>query len=253
MSDPVRRQRDYYRENAEDYDQGWSHVWMEQILPFPLLVGLIDVLGVESLLDVGSGNGRALRTIRLLRPELNMIGVEPSSDMRRMAYRAGLTEDQVIDGDATKLAYADNSFDVVCEFASLHHIANPSLAVAEMCRVASKAVFISDTNNFGEGSSTARLAKQMLKTFRLWTLADLVKTRGKGYRESPGDGISYSYSVFTDLPILEASCRSVHAFNLNGSARSPYRGSSSVVIVGIMTDDVAGFPDQIDLPHHQIQ
>ena len=244
-TDPIQRQRDYYRENAEGYDAGWSKVWMEQILPFPLLIGLIDVLGIQSLLDVGSGNGRALRTIRHLRPDLKMVGIDPSEAMRQSAYRAGLAEDQVVDGDATKLQFADNSFDLVCEFGSLHHMANPALAVEEMCRVASKVVYISDCNNFGEGSSKARLSKQVLNALGMWKWADFVKTRGKGYRESVGDGISYSYSVFTDLPLLERLCRSVHTFNINGTARSPFRGASRVVVVGILTDEIAGLPDRI--------
>jgi len=245
LTEEVQRQRDFYRDNAELYDTGWSEVWTEAILPFPLLLGLLDVFQVQSLLDLGTGSGRALRTIRLFKPDLKMLGIEPSEHLRQKAFKAGLSEDQVIDGDAMKIPYPDNSFDLVCEIGALHHIPTPSLAVAEMCRVASKLVFISDINNFGEGSPGTRLMKQMLNATRLWKWANLIKTRGRGYRESGGDGISYSYSVFNDLPILERECRSVHTFNLNGSTRSHYRGAANLVVVGIITDEVAGLPGRV--------
>jgi ubiquinone/menaquinone biosynthesis C-methylase UbiE len=217
---------------------------MDLMLPFALLVGFVDLLGVESVLDVGSGAGRALRTLRQMRPNLRMVGIDPSEDLRRMGYRAGLAEDQLIDGDATDMKFESDSFDLVCEFGSLHHMRNPSEAVAEMCRVAAKAVLISDVNNFGEGGAMIRMAKQAINAVGLWNWADLIKTRGKRYRDSPGDGISYSYSVFNDIALLEQRCRSVHTFNIDGSGRSPYRTASHVAVIGILTDEVAGVGDR---------
>jgi len=240
-------QRAYYQSHAAAYDRGWSESWtaMDMMLPFALLAGFIDILGVASLLDVGSGSGHCLRVLQRLRPNLRMVGVEPSAEMREEGYRSGLGTDMLIDGDATALEYDDGEFDLVCEFGMLHHLPTPADAVAEMCRVASKAVVISDTNNFGAGDPTKRVLKQAIDAMGLWKLADLVNTKGKGFRESEGDGISYSYSVFNDIPALEQRCRSVHVFNLDGSARSPYRSSTSVALVGLMTDEVASVVRQV--------
>ncbi len=134
---------------------------------------------------------------------------------------------------------------MVCELAVLHHLPQPSKAVEEMCRVASKAVFLVDSNNFGAGDRRKRLLKQGINALGLWKWADLVNTRGKGFRESEGDGISYSYSVFNDVPLLEQRCRSVHALNLSGSARRPYQTSDSLAVVGLMTDEVAALVRQL--------
>jgi SAM-dependent methyltransferase len=218
---------------------------MEMMLPFALLAGLIDILGVTSLLDVGSGSGHCLRVLGRMRPNLRMIGVEPSAAMRDEGFKNGLGSDELIDGDAAALAYGDGDFDLVCEFGMLHHVPNPSKAVQEMCRVASKAVFIADANNFGAGGWGRRLLKQSIDALGMWKWADLVKTRGKGFRESEGDGISYSYSVFNDVPLLEERCRSVHAINLNGSARRPYQASASLAIVGLMTDEVGAIAPRL--------
>lgn len=209
------------------------------MLPFALLAGIIDILGATSVLDVGSGSGHCLRVLQRMRPNLRMIGVEPSAEMRAEGYKNGLGSDVLIHGDAISLPFGDGDFDLVCEFGVLHHLPEPSSAVDEMCRVASKAVLLSDINNFGAGDWPKRLLKQAINALGLWKWADLVNTRGKGFRESDGDGISYSYSVFNDLPLLEKRCRSVHALNVDGSARRPYQASASLAVVGLMTDDIA--------------
>jgi SAM-dependent methyltransferase len=247
LADQVQRQRAYYSTHAAAYDAGWSKEWstVHMMLPFALLAGVIDVLGVTSLLDVGSGSGHCLRILQRMRPNLKVIGVEPSAEMREAGYQSGLSPDVLVDGDATALGYADGEFDLVCEFGMLHHLPQPSKAVDEICRVASKAVFLNDSNNFGGGDWKKRVLKQGINALGLWKWADLVNTRGKGYRESEGDGISYSYSVFNDVPLLEKRCRSVHALNLGRSARRPYQTSDSFAVVGLITDEVVAFLRQL--------
>jgi hypothetical protein len=44
-----------------------------------------------------------------------------------------------------------------------------------------------------------RYVKLGLSLARLWRLADLLRTRGRGYHFSEGDGVFYSYSVYDDL------------------------------------------------------
>jgi hypothetical protein len=41
---------------------------------------------------------------------------------------------------------------------------------------------------------------------------DWVRTGGKGYMESPEDGIFYSYSLFSDLGLIRKHCRKVRFF-----------------------------------------
>ena len=82
----------------------------------------------------------------------------------------------------------------------MHHVDDPDRAIREMLRVASRAVLISDVNNFGEGASWAKL---VLRSLRLWPLVVKVKTRGRGWHFSDGDGVFYSYSLFSSLPLLQ--------------------------------------------------
>jgi hypothetical protein len=65
-----------------------------------------------------------------------------------------------------------------------------------MTRVANRAVFLSDSNRFGQGSLGMRLIKLGLYKTHLWNIARFVQTKGKMYTCSEGDGLAYSYSVF---------------------------------------------------------
>lgn len=46
------------------------------------------------------------------------------------------------------------------------------------------------------------VVKLLLYTTKLWGLADLINTCGKGYRISEEDGLAYSYSVFDSYDLL---------------------------------------------------
>jgi ubiquinone/menaquinone biosynthesis C-methylase UbiE len=229
----VEIQRAYYAETAYRYDD--THVNHEGEHDFALrfLVAYVQHLGVRSILDVGSGTGRGLLEFARVMPEVAAVGIEPSAELREIGYSKGLSRTQLIDGDAMKLAFEDRAFDLVCEFGALHHIPVPSKAVAEMLRVSLKAIFISDVNNFGQGGSLSRLLKQTINALGLWPLADRIKTKGKGYVMSEGDGLVYSYSVFNDYKQIRKACESVHLVNTTDAAPDLYRTASHVALLGI--------------------
>ncbi|WP_034160229.1 class I SAM-dependent methyltransferase [Sphingomonas sp. ERG5] len=199
----VTAQRDYYTQTAERYDEMHVADGDEHYLALDWLSDIIRQQGVESVLDIGCGTGRGILYLKERHP-IRYVGVEPVAALRAKGHEKGLSADELIDGDALNLALPDNSFDLVCEFGVLHHIKDHRRAVAEMCRVAKKGVFISDSNNFGQGSKVNRAVKQMINAVGLWQLFDLAMTRGKGYHYSDGDGVFYSYSVFNDVPVVRA-------------------------------------------------
>ena len=219
-ADEVAIQRAYYARTASAYNEMHVREGGEHNLALLLLSALIEQRRITSLLDIGSGTGRALLYLKQRHPDLRLVGIEPSDELRAQGHAAGLTAAELIDGDATGLAYADNTFDLVCEFGALHHIRRHHDATAEMARVARRGVFISDSNNFGHGSRLARLVKIALHACGLWPLADFVKTRGRGYHMSEGDGLAYSYSAFYALPILRPKFPIVHMLSTDGTPSS---------------------------------
>lgn len=226
-------QRSYYAKTAAKYDLMHLDEQDEHFFALSFLASTIDYLGIQSILDIGSGTGRAIQYLKKLRPELRVVGVEPVRELREIGYSKGLSDKELVDGDATNLSFSDDAFDMVCEFGVLHHIKKPDLAVAEMLRVSGKAIFISDSNNFGQGSLVARTVKQVINLVGLWKLADLIKSRGKGYTISEGDGLAYSYSVFTNYEQIKEECRSIHLLNTKDGLINPYKTASHVALLGI--------------------
>lgn len=201
--EPEAIQREYYARTAAEYDQMHVQPGDEHYVAARSISGLLSEYGLESLLDVGAGTGRGVAYFRSRHPDLEVRGVEPVAALVEEACRRhDLPSDLILEAEGQALPFEDGSFDAVCEFAVLHHVPDPDPVVAEMLRVARRAVFLSDENRFGHGRPLAKLLKLGLSKSRLWPLANYIKTKGRGYRISEGDGISYSYSVYDSLPQL---------------------------------------------------
>jgi ubiquinone/menaquinone biosynthesis C-methylase UbiE len=232
LPDEVATQREYYARTASSYDEMHLQINNEHQFALAFMLGMLDHLEIRSVLDLGSGTGRVLRHLKQHRPGIHVVGVEPVKELREIGHSQGLGIEELIDGDATCLNLADRSFDLVCEFGILHHIRRPELAVAEMLRMSRKAIFISDSNNFGQGSTSTRLLKQALNRFGLWRAFDLLKTKGKGYTISEGDGLAYSYSVYNNYDQIKAQCECVHMLNTQDGHINPYASSSHMALLG---------------------
>lgn len=241
MDDAVAIQRAYYARTAAEYDA--MHLAPderdEHFLALSVLAGLIGFYECRSVLDVGAGTGRTVRWFKNAGLGLEVIGVEPVAELRTQGHEKGLAPAELIEGDATRLTFPDGAFDVVCSFGVLHHVPHPELAVREMLRVARRMVFISDSNNFGQGSRPLRLVKQVANAIGLWPMLDYLKTRGRGYSITEGDGLAYSYSLFTNYPLIRSACATVHLFNtMDSDSVNPYRGAPHVAIAGVKASAV---------------
>jgi ubiquinone/menaquinone biosynthesis C-methylase UbiE len=229
----IQIQRDYYTQTASSYNSMHVREYDEHFFALAVMVGLLDYCKITSILDIGSGTGRVLSYIKKHRPDIRIVGIEPVAELREIGYQEGLGSSELIEGDATQLSFGDGEFDLVCEFGVLHHIKQPERAVSEMLRVASKAIFISDSNNFGSGSATERFFKQLLNSMMLWPIVDFIKTRGKGYTITEGDGLAYSYSVFNNYAQIRKACQNVHLINTKDGHMNLYRTSTHIAVLGI--------------------
>lgn len=227
----VEAQRDYYRATAHAYDGMHGLEAEEHEVAFALMSGLIRRYGFTSVLDIGSGTGRVLSQIKADHPLLDVVGIEPVDALREVGYAKGLNADELRDGNALALDLPDNSVDLVCAFAVLHHIKDHAQAVREMVRVARHGVFLSDANNFGQGGRTVRMVKQLCHAVGLWPLLDYAMTRGKGYHWSEGDGVFYSYSVTREIDLLRAKFARIHVMNtLPMAGLDLYRGAPHMAV-----------------------
>jgi ubiquinone/menaquinone biosynthesis C-methylase UbiE len=187
----------YYTRTAAHYDAMHVADDDEHTAALHHISAFITSMDIQSVLDVGCGTGRGLEYIRTRHPQVAVSGVEPVAALVDQAVvRHGIPRQSIVNGRGESLPFESESFDAVCEFGMLHHVGDPAAVVSEMLRVARRAIFISDANRFGQGSMAARGLKLVLAKCGLWRLANYVKTRGRGYTITDGDGLAYSYSVY---------------------------------------------------------
>ncbi len=235
------KQAEHYIQTAASYDDCLGQSPEHELAQY-ILLGILASLKVETLLDVGAGTGRAIRFLRAHQPDLQILGIEPSDAMRAVAYAHGIPQSCLVKGDGRMLPYADASFDVVTEFSTLHHVANPAAVVSEMIRVAKYAVFISDTNNLGQGSLGARTIKNLFYWSGLWKPFNYVRTGGKGHADEPCDGVWYYYSAFSHFNMLSRKCHTVHVVNTRRSSRTHWFSASHVALLGVKKEAKAANP-----------
>jgi ubiquinone/menaquinone biosynthesis C-methylase UbiE len=112
-------------------------------------------------------------------------------------------------GSRYELPFEDKAFDAALNAGFGHHVAKPGRVVAEMVRVAKRAVFLADSNRFGQGRQLARLTKIASYKCGLWRASRYLQTKGKMYTISEGDGLAYSYSVFDSYDPLATSMQRI--------------------------------------------
>ncbi|MDX6407954.1 MAG: hypothetical protein QOE13_1025 [Gaiellaceae bacterium] len=89
--------------------------------------------GDERALDAGTGAGTlALALAPLVR---EVVGVDIVPELLERARRSPPENVTFVEGDATKLPFETGSFDLSCSRRTLHHIAHPEPAIAELARV----------------------------------------------------------------------------------------------------------------------
>jgi ubiquinone/menaquinone biosynthesis C-methylase UbiE len=185
----------YYEQSVLSYDSmhnaSEEH---EHNLALQYIEMISNAFGLRTFLDVGAGTGRGICFLRDRGKEVR--GIEPVAAMIEKAELNGVPKGLLLQGSGYELPFENDAFDAVFECGVLHHVADPGRVVEEMVRVAKRAVFLSDSNRFGQGRQLARLIKIALYKCGLWRASRYLQTKGKMYSISDGDGLAYSYSVF---------------------------------------------------------
>ena len=93
-----------------------------------------------TVLDVGSGPGHLLVELARRRPDIHLVGIDPSEDMVGHAMKRAAEADlsDRVDArvaSAEKLPFRDGSFDAVVSTLSAHHWSDVAAAVSEQARV----------------------------------------------------------------------------------------------------------------------
>jgi len=103
-----------------------------------------------SVLDVGCGEGVVTERLAHLLAPTKVLGVDADQQHLREEWRTrGAANLSFETGSAYDLPFSDGSFDVVCCIEVLEHLERPRDALAEMRRVAGRALLLSVPNEPG--------------------------------------------------------------------------------------------------------
>jgi len=128
-----RRARFFYRYLSKVYDRINPFVWNEQMRD-----EAIDMLNIgpdDEVLDVGCGTGFATEGLLQGTEQLHGLDQSPHQLDRAFEKFGKRGEVQFYLGDAERLPFADNRFDVVWSSGSIEYWPNPVVALAELRRV----------------------------------------------------------------------------------------------------------------------
>ena len=100
--------------------------------------------GDERALDAGTGAGTLALALAPLVSEV--VGVDIVPELLERARDGAPDNVTFVEGDVTKLSFESGTFDLACSRRTLHHIARPERAVAELARVTAPGgrVFVDD-------------------------------------------------------------------------------------------------------------
>jgi ubiquinone/menaquinone biosynthesis C-methylase UbiE len=141
-----------------------------------------------SILDVGTGTGRAARL--LAHRGARVTALDASSEMLAAARQRAAAEGvdiSFVTGDAHALDFADRSFDVVVSLRVLMHTPRWRTCIAELCRVAGRLVVFDYPSAHSlaaieslarRGAHAARIDSEAYRVFSDRTIAEALEASG---------------------------------------------------------------------------
>ena len=237
FNNAIEKQLQYYKSTGRLYDDIHVRSSDGHSYSLYLISVFIKLLGIKNVLDTGCVTGRGIRYLLDNCPGLVVKGNDISKDLLNVAVeKNGISANSLICSSSYFLPFKNMSFDVVIELGMLHHVEEPDRVVKEMLRVAKKAVFISDSNRFGQGGIFKKFVKLTLYKSGMWKFVKHVQTGGKKYSYSEGDGVAYSYSVFDSYPILLKESKKIIAIptiDIGNASMCPLLLASHLLVCAI--------------------
>jgi ubiquinone/menaquinone biosynthesis C-methylase UbiE len=104
----------------------------------PMVLDAADATGVRRVLEVGCGQGIGVELLLSRFTEAEIVGIDLDAKMigrarRRLESRRDRVSLEV--GDVCSLPFEDASFDVVVDFAAVHHVPDWRAALGEIARL----------------------------------------------------------------------------------------------------------------------
>jgi ubiquinone/menaquinone biosynthesis C-methylase UbiE len=128
----TRAVRRRYDRLAEVYDRRWAS-YLEASVRETLR--RVDLHDGETILDVGCGTGALLEAILTRAGPVRLVGVDLSRGMLEIARHKLGRRARLVAGEAGRLPFAAQRFDLALSSSALHHWPDPAAGLAEIARV----------------------------------------------------------------------------------------------------------------------
>jgi len=125
-----------FNQQAQTYDVDKNGFHARQ--QYTAILEKIATLKFTNILDVGFGTGEILKQLSVNYPNVNYFGVDISEKMQWKAEEKLKGIAQLDLGDAEKLPYGNNLFELLICNDSFHHYPNPQRVISEFYRVIKK-------------------------------------------------------------------------------------------------------------------
>ena len=172
------RARLFYKYLSKIYDQINPYIWNEEMRTEAL--SLLDIEAEMTVLDVGCGTGFA--TEGLLEHVDEVYGIDQSEHQLEQAYaKFGARAPPVHfhRGDAERLPFATDTFDIVWSSGSIEYWPNPILALREFRRVLKPGGQVLVVGpNYPDNPITQRLADAIMLFYDEYEADRMFKTAG---------------------------------------------------------------------------
>ncbi|WP_342339079.1 MULTISPECIES: methyltransferase domain-containing protein [Haloferax] len=176
----------------------------------------LDLGGRARILDVGCGTGEFTRVLAEA-SEARVVGVDADTDLLSVASDRD-SDIEAVAGDATRLPFAADSFDLVVCQALLVNLPDPTAALAEFARVSSDLVATVEPDNAAVGvdstvEAEAALDRRVRDAFRDGVATDVaLGNRVRGLFDDAGLSVvgtrRYHHRKLTEPPYDEHDVRS---------------------------------------------
>ena len=110
--------------------------YIQEKYELPILMNMLPSMNLNSVLEIGCGNGTGTKLIRKYFNPLHLTAIDLDEKMVRIA-RDTVHDPQTTFHvmDASKLGFPNESFDAIFDFGIIHHIPNWKTCIKELMRV----------------------------------------------------------------------------------------------------------------------
>lgn len=229
MNYKIEKVKKYYDKYGSSYDKERNGTYYYSFINEIETAGVLPYCENKRTLEIGCGSGIILDRVNNVAD--HAVGMDLSVGMLQSCRGKGLN---VTEGDATKIPFEDNAFDVVYSFKVLPHIENLSAVVAEVSRVLkSDGIAVLEFYNprSFKGVTNFLMNSSKLVYLKFHTPADVQEIVGGEFYvvEDFGARILTPFALIHKVPILSDAIKFVEK-KLSRTFMKMFSGYYSVVL-----------------------